>query len=172
MCLSVFVRTTGYSSDDVSYICLSPVQGQVPVSQLSRRRACPAPRVLESRLSPSCPLRQAVRQPQQPGICTHVHLSISLSLFLSPPHCFCCRRYYFQEYNQFCLVEEACKGKDILEASSQQNMCLVPGKARKYCFKFVAKTEDVGRKIEVHDWRQWCNCKYFFFFVNTFNFYV
>lgn len=28
-------------------------------------------------------------------------------------------------------------------------MCLVPGKTRKYCFKFVAKTEDVGKKIEV-----------------------
>ncbi|XP_047675733.1 trafficking protein particle complex subunit 11 isoform X1 [Tachysurus fulvidraco] len=54
-----------------------------------------------------------------------------------------------QDYNQFCLVEEECRGKDILETSSQQNMCLVPGKARKYCFKFVAKTEDVGRKIEI-----------------------
>lgn len=54
-----------------------------------------------------------------------------------------------QEYNQYCLVEEAHKGKDILEASPQENMCLVPGKTRKYCFKFVAKTEDVGRKIEV-----------------------
>ncbi|KAL7858534.1 hypothetical protein AOLI_G00186360 [Acnodon oligacanthus] len=54
-----------------------------------------------------------------------------------------------QDYNQYCLVEEACKGKDILEASSQENMCLVPGKTRKYCFKFVAKTEDVGRKIEI-----------------------
>ncbi|KAI5100724.1 trafficking protein particle complex subunit 11, partial [Silurus meridionalis] len=54
------------------------------------------------------------------------------------------------EYNQFCLVdEESCKEKDILETSTQQNMCLVPGKARKYCFKFVAKTEDVGRKIEI-----------------------
>uniref|UniRef100_A0A4W4FVJ2 Trafficking protein particle complex subunit 11 C-terminal domain-containing protein n=1 Tax=Electrophorus electricus TaxID=8005 RepID=A0A4W4FVJ2_ELEEL len=54
-----------------------------------------------------------------------------------------------QEYNQYCLVEEACKVKDILEPSSQENMCLVPGKTRKYCFKFVAKTEDVGRKIEI-----------------------
>lgn len=28
-------------------------------------------------------------------------------------------------------------------------MCLVPGKTRKLLFKFVAKTEDVGKKIEV-----------------------
>ncbi len=63
-----------------------------------------------------------------------------------------------QEYNQYCLLEDASKGKDILEPSSQENMCLVPGKTRKYCFKFVAKTEDVGKKIEV---------KYFF---HSFNF--
>lgn len=46
-------------------------------------------------------------------------------------------------------MEEPCKAKDILAQSSQENMCLVPGKTRKYCFKFVAKTEDVGKKIEV-----------------------
>uniref|UniRef100_A0A671MZY7 Trafficking protein particle complex subunit 11 n=1 Tax=Sinocyclocheilus anshuiensis TaxID=1608454 RepID=A0A671MZY7_9TELE len=54
-----------------------------------------------------------------------------------------------QEYNQYCLLEDASKGKDILEPSTQENMCLVPGKSRKYCFKFVAKTEDVGKKIEI-----------------------
>ncbi|XP_026135953.1 trafficking protein particle complex subunit 11-like isoform X1 [Carassius auratus] len=54
-----------------------------------------------------------------------------------------------QEYNQYCLLEDASKGKDILELSTQENMCLVPGKTRKYCFKFVAKTEDVGKKIEI-----------------------
>lgn len=54
-----------------------------------------------------------------------------------------------QEYNQYCLLEDASKGKDILESSPQENMCLVPGKTRKYCFKFVAKTEDVGKKIEI-----------------------
>ncbi|TRY90082.1 hypothetical protein DNTS_031586 [Danionella cerebrum] len=54
-----------------------------------------------------------------------------------------------QDYNQYCLLEEAQKGKDILEPSTQENMCLVPGKTRKYCFKFVAKTEDVGKKIEI-----------------------
>ncbi|XP_077103584.1 trafficking protein particle complex subunit 11 [Siphateles boraxobius] len=54
-----------------------------------------------------------------------------------------------QEYNQYCLLEDASKGKDILESSSQENMCLVPGKTRKYCFKFVAKTEDVGKKVEI-----------------------
>ncbi|XP_059377909.1 trafficking protein particle complex subunit 11 [Carassius carassius] len=54
-----------------------------------------------------------------------------------------------QEYNQYCLLEDASKEKDILEPSTQENMCLVPGKTRKYCFKFVAKTEDVGKKIEI-----------------------
>ncbi|CDQ82507.1 unnamed protein product [Oncorhynchus mykiss] len=54
-----------------------------------------------------------------------------------------------QEYNQLCVVEEPCKSQDILEASSQENMCLVPGKTRIYSFKFVAKTEDVGKKIEI-----------------------
>uniref|UniRef100_A0A674BKZ4 Trafficking protein particle complex subunit 11 n=1 Tax=Salmo trutta TaxID=8032 RepID=A0A674BKZ4_SALTR len=54
-----------------------------------------------------------------------------------------------QEYNQLCVVEEPCKSQEILEASSQENMCLVPGKTRIYSFKFVAKTEDVGKKIEI-----------------------
>lgn len=54
-----------------------------------------------------------------------------------------------QEYNQYCLEEERCPTKDILEPSTQENLCLVPGKTRKYCFKFVAKTEDVGKKIEI-----------------------
>lgn len=49
------------------------------------------------------------------------------------------------------MVEEPCKSQDILEASSQENMCLVPGKTRIYSFKFVAKTEDVGKKIEVRE---------------------
>lgn len=57
--------------------------------------------------------------------------------------------FELQEYNQYCLLEDASKGKDILESSSQENMCLVPGKTRKYCFRFVAKTEDVGKKVEV-----------------------
>lgn len=78
---------------------------------------------------------------------TRIYLDLSLFFFPFSENCCCC--HCFQEYNQFCLVEEACRGKDILQTSSQQNMCLVPGKARKYCFKFVAKTEDVGRKIEV-----------------------
>lgn len=57
--------------------------------------------------------------------------------------------FELQDYNQYCLLEDASKSKDILESSSQENMCLVPGKTRKYCFKFVAKTEDVGKKVEV-----------------------
>lgn len=47
------------------------------------------------------------------------------------------------------MVEEAYQKSDILEQSSQGTMCLVPGKTRKFTFKFVAKTEDVGKKIEV-----------------------
>lgn len=47
------------------------------------------------------------------------------------------------------MVEEAYQKNDILEQSSQGTMCLVPGKTRKFTFKFVAKTEDVGKKIEV-----------------------
>jgi len=54
-----------------------------------------------------------------------------------------------QDYNQYCVVEEAYQKSDILEQSSQGTMCLVPGKTRKFTFKFVAKTEDVGKKIEV-----------------------
>lgn len=54
-----------------------------------------------------------------------------------------------QDYNQYCVVEEAYQKSDILEQSSQGPMCLVPGKTRKFAFKFVAKTEDVGKKIEV-----------------------
>ncbi|XP_028815392.1 trafficking protein particle complex subunit 11 [Denticeps clupeoides] len=54
-----------------------------------------------------------------------------------------------QEYNQYCVVEEPCNSKDILEPSIQENMCLVPGKIRKYSFKFVARFEDVGKKIEI-----------------------
>lgn len=63
------------------------------------------------------------------------------------------------------MVEEAYQQSDILEQSSQGTMCLVPGKTRKFTFKFVAKTEDVGKKIEVcqfvshfsywHFWRIW-----------------
>lgn len=55
----------------------------------------------------------------------------------------------FQEYNQFCVIEEASKASDVLENLTQGKMCLVPGKTRKFLFKFVAKTEDVGKKIEV-----------------------
>lgn len=44
-----------------------------------------------------------------------------------------------QEYNQWCVVE----------SSGQDNMSLLPGKTKCYNFSFVAKTEDVGKKIEV-----------------------
>ncbi|XP_071377253.1 trafficking protein particle complex subunit 11-like, partial [Centroberyx affinis] len=43
------------------------------------------------------------------------------------------------EYNQWCVVE----------SSGQESMCLLPGATRCYNFSFVAKTEDVGKKIEM-----------------------
>ncbi|RMC14011.1 hypothetical protein DUI87_09097 [Hirundo rustica rustica] len=60
-----------------------------------------------------------------------------------------CVSFNNQDYNQYCVVEEAYQKSDILEQSSQGTMCLVPGKTRKFSFKFVAKTEDVGKKIEI-----------------------
>ncbi|KAI1238359.1 Trafficking protein particle complex subunit 11, partial [Lamprotornis superbus] len=60
-----------------------------------------------------------------------------------------CISFSNQDYNQYCVVGEAYQKSDILEQSSQGTMCLVPGKTRKFSFKFVAKTEDVGKKIEI-----------------------
>uniref|UniRef100_A0A8C5QED5 Trafficking protein particle complex subunit 11 n=1 Tax=Leptobrachium leishanense TaxID=445787 RepID=A0A8C5QED5_9ANUR len=60
-----------------------------------------------------------------------------------------CVGFSNQEYNQFCVVEEQYQTSDVLEHSAQGTMCLVPGKTRKFTFKFVAKTEDVGKKIEI-----------------------
>ncbi|XP_046870034.1 trafficking protein particle complex subunit 11 [Hypomesus transpacificus] len=48
-----------------------------------------------------------------------------------------------QEYSQFCVVQESS------EPSSQENLCLLPGKIRSYCFSFGANTEDVGKKVEI-----------------------
>lgn len=47
------------------------------------------------------------------------------------------------------MIQEASKASEVLENLTQGKMCLVPGKTRKFVFKFVAKTEDVGKKIEV-----------------------
>ncbi|XP_058506254.1 trafficking protein particle complex subunit 11 [Solea solea] len=44
-----------------------------------------------------------------------------------------------QEYNPWCVVE----------SSGQDSMNLLPGKTKCYSFSFVAKTEDVGKKIEI-----------------------
>uniref|UniRef100_A0A8D0AED1 Trafficking protein particle complex subunit 11 n=1 Tax=Sander lucioperca TaxID=283035 RepID=A0A8D0AED1_SANLU len=44
-----------------------------------------------------------------------------------------------QEYNQWCVVESV----------GQESMSLLPGKTKCYNFSFVAKTEDVGKKIEM-----------------------
>ncbi|KAF7643174.1 hypothetical protein LDENG_00244050, partial [Lucifuga dentata] len=45
-----------------------------------------------------------------------------------------------QEYNQWCV---------LVESSGPENMRLSPGKTTCYDFSFVAKTEDVGKKIEM-----------------------
>lgn len=37
----------------------------------------------------------------------------------------------------------------MVESSAHDHMTLLPGKAKCYSFSFVAKTEDVGKKIEV-----------------------
>ncbi|XP_037531382.1 trafficking protein particle complex subunit 11 [Nematolebias whitei] len=44
-----------------------------------------------------------------------------------------------QEYNQWC----------IMESSSQESLTMLPGKIKFYNFSFVAKTEDVGKKVEM-----------------------
>lgn len=55
--------------------------------------------------------------------------------------CFC-----VQEYNQWCAVE----------SSGQESLTLLPGKTRCYNFSFVARTEDVGKKVEV----SWQACEF------------
>lgn len=37
----------------------------------------------------------------------------------------------------------------MVESSGPDHMTLLPGKTKSYSFSFVAKTEDVGKKIEV-----------------------
>ncbi|KAM8938658.1 trafficking protein particle complex subunit 11 [Pelodytes ibericus] len=85
----------------------------------------------------------------------HVDAPVELYVYLKTdcPHPIrfskLCVGFSNQEYNQFCVVEEQYQTSDILEQSVQGTMCLVPGKTRKFTFKFVAKTEDVGKKIEI-----------------------
>ncbi|RXM30934.1 Trafficking protein particle complex subunit 11 [Acipenser ruthenus] len=85
----------------------------------------------------------------------HVDIPVQLHVYLKTdcPHPIrfskLCVSFNNQEYNQYCVVEEPCQSTDILEPSAQGNMCLVPRKTRKYTFKFVARTEDVGKKIEI-----------------------
>ncbi|MGH0122145.1 UNVERIFIED_CONTAM: hypothetical protein FKN15_042916 [Acipenser sinensis] len=85
----------------------------------------------------------------------HVDIPVQLHVYLKTdcPHPIrfskLCVSFNNQEYNQYCVVEEPCRSTDILEPSAQGNMCLVPRKTRKYTFKFVARTEDVGKKIEI-----------------------
>uniref|UniRef100_A0A2D4J4X0 Trafficking protein particle complex subunit 11 n=1 Tax=Micrurus lemniscatus lemniscatus TaxID=129467 RepID=A0A2D4J4X0_MICLE len=60
-----------------------------------------------------------------------------------------CVNFSNQEYNQYCVMEENYPKFHILEPSTQGTLCLIPGKTKKFPFKFVAKTEDVGKKIEI-----------------------
>ncbi|KAM3937210.1 trafficking protein particle complex subunit 11 [Leptodactylus fuscus] len=85
----------------------------------------------------------------------HVDTPVELYVYLKTdcPHPIrfskLCVGFSNQEYNQYCVVEEQYQSSDILQQSAQGTMCLVPGKTRKFTFKFVAKTEDVGKKIEI-----------------------
>ncbi|XP_077704795.1 trafficking protein particle complex subunit 11 isoform X4 [Canis aureus] len=84
----------------------------------------------------------------------HVDVPVRFDIYLKAdcPHPIrfskLCVSFNNQEYNQFCVIEEATKASEVLENLTQGKMCLVPGKTRKFLFKFVAKTEDVGKKIE------------------------
>ena len=62
------------------------MQGQVPVSQFPRGPADPAPGVPPSRLSSSCVVQQAGRQPQQPGALPLKHQAESPSLHYTQCH--------------------------------------------------------------------------------------
>uniref|UniRef100_A0A8C3SCG7 Trafficking protein particle complex subunit 11 n=1 Tax=Chelydra serpentina TaxID=8475 RepID=A0A8C3SCG7_CHESE len=85
----------------------------------------------------------------------HVDVPVEFDVYLKAdcPHPIrfskLCVGFNNQEYNQYCVVEEAYQKSDVLEYSSQGPVCLVPGKTRKFTFKFVAKSEDVGKKIEI-----------------------
>ncbi|EPY78844.1 trafficking protein particle complex subunit 11 [Camelus ferus] len=85
----------------------------------------------------------------------HVDVPVQFDIYLKAdcPHPIrfskLCVSFNNQEYNQFCVIEEASKASEVLENLTQGKMCLVPGKTRKFLFKFVAKTEDVGKKIEI-----------------------
>ncbi|XP_014447878.1 trafficking protein particle complex subunit 11 isoform X3 [Tupaia chinensis] len=85
----------------------------------------------------------------------HVDVPVQFDIYLKAdcPHPIrfskLCVSFNNQEYNQFCVLEEASKASEVLENLTQGKMCLVPGKTRKLLFKFVAKTEDVGKKIEI-----------------------
>ncbi|KAF6085086.1 trafficking protein particle complex 11 [Phyllostomus discolor] len=85
----------------------------------------------------------------------HVDVPVQLDVYLRAdcPHPVrfsrLCVGFNNQEYNQLCVIQEASRASEVLENTTQGRMCLVPGKTRKFLFKFVAKTEDVGKKIEI-----------------------
>ncbi|TNN63892.1 Trafficking protein particle complex subunit 11 [Liparis tanakae] len=75
----------------------------------------------------------------------HVDQPIQLQVFLraDSPHPVSFKKLSVslsnQEYNQWCVVESA----------GQESMSLLPGKTKSHNFSFVAKTDDVGKKIEL-----------------------
>uniref|UniRef100_A0A3P8WYF0 Trafficking protein particle complex subunit 11 n=1 Tax=Cynoglossus semilaevis TaxID=244447 RepID=A0A3P8WYF0_CYNSE len=75
----------------------------------------------------------------------HVDQPIQLQVFLQAdcPHSVSVNKLAVslsnQEYNQWC----------VMASSGQDSMILLPGKTQCFNFSFVAKTEDVGKKIEV-----------------------
>uniref|UniRef100_A0A8D3DPB3 Trafficking protein particle complex subunit 11 n=1 Tax=Scophthalmus maximus TaxID=52904 RepID=A0A8D3DPB3_SCOMX len=75
----------------------------------------------------------------------HVDQPIQLQVFLQAdcPHPVSLNKLAVslsnQEYNQWC----------VLESSGQDSVSLLPRKTKCFNFSFVAKTEDVGKKIEV-----------------------
>ncbi|XP_054846122.1 trafficking protein particle complex subunit 11 isoform X1 [Eublepharis macularius] len=82
----------------------------------------------------------------------HVDTPVQFDIFLKAdcPHPIqfskLCVGFNNQEYNQYCMVEEACQKNELCPEGM---LWLVPGKTTMFTFKFVAKTEDVGKKIEI-----------------------
>uniref|UniRef100_A0A8C9TQZ2 Trafficking protein particle complex subunit 11 n=1 Tax=Scleropages formosus TaxID=113540 RepID=A0A8C9TQZ2_SCLFO len=79
----------------------------------------------------------------------HLDVPVQLHVFLltDSPHPVrfskLCVSLSNQDYNQYCVVDS------LGQAPAQEDMCLVPGRTHRYSFRFVARPEDVGKKIEI-----------------------
>ncbi|XP_023686517.1 trafficking protein particle complex subunit 11 [Paramormyrops kingsleyae] len=77
----------------------------------------------------------------------HLDVPVQLHIFLRAdcPHPVhfskLCVSLSNQDYNQYCCVSEG--------SSESQGLCLLPGQTHMFAFRFVARTEDVGKKIEI-----------------------